>query len=137
MSIISKSLFIIFTLQLLHSAFSSFEFHQLTKQQVSHGELRTSINLPVDIKIEVLVALTLFTIGVMMSFDKLQYLTLSGPRRIVSQDQYLQELPMNAATKKDNLIGNDPHGAFTYMPSLVNIHGYRKYMKEHLLNKKE
>ncbi|AMD20631.1 HDL113Cp [Eremothecium sinecaudum] len=137
MSLISSLLFIISSFQLFHSGFSSFEFHQLKKQPHMYNGLQKEIRLPIDIQLEVITGLILFTLAVFLSFDKLEYLTLRGPRKLLSQNQYLSEIQMTAATKKDNLIGSDAYGEFTFMPSFVDIHAKRKEIREYISRKNQ
>ncbi|AET39414.1 Emc5p Ecym_4354 [Eremothecium cymbalariae DBVPG len=132
MSIISKVLSTLSILQLVHSGFSSFEFYQLKKQLSLIDGLQQDITLPYDIQLEVLCGLLLFTLSVFLSFEKLKYIPLVRSRELLTQNQYLQEIQMNKATKKDNLIGNDPFGEFSCMPSFINIHRKRKEIRDYL-----
>lgn len=81
--------------------------------------------LPKDIQYEAIAGIILFITAIFFSFKKLTYFPLQGPRKLITLDQYLQEIRMNKATNVDNLIGNDPYGEVNYTPNFINIHSKR------------
>ncbi|AAS51828.1 ADL092Wp [Eremothecium gossypii ATCC 10895] len=137
MSYISKILLAISVLQLVHSGFSSFEFHRLKRHLTLADGIPQGFRLPSDIKAEVVCALVLFTLGIFLSFEKLQHLPLTGSRTPLTQDLYLHEIRMSEATKTDNLIGSETYGDFTFMPSFIDVHARRKEIRTYMQHKNQ
>lgn len=125
MTILTKVLYSISILQILHSGFSSFEFHQLTKNMDP-----IDYPLPRDIKLECYMGLILFIFTCFLSFKKLQYYpikpTEGSELNLLSTNQYLKDISLNKANNVHNLIGDDPHGEVSFTPSLVNIQKKRE-----------
>lgn len=133
MTYLSSLLLIISILQLIHSGFSSYEFHQFKKDAITlNGNQASSIKMPLDIQIEAMVGLFLFTISIFLSFQKLKYYPMQSNLKILTQNMFLQEINMNKATTVDNLIGNDPFGQIIYCPNFVNVHEKRRTVQEYL-----
>lgn len=130
MGLVSKLLLILSIVLLGHSCFSTYEFHQLVTSSTSKAKLGQSIPLPKDILYETIAALIIFVLGSFLSFEKLSYLPLVGPKKLLTQGQYLQDIEMSKATNVDNLIGSDPAGAVNYTPSFVDIIEKRSQAKE-------
>ncbi|GCE98010.1 hypothetical protein ZYGM_004520 [Zygosaccharomyces mellis] len=125
MTFLSTILILFSSVLLLHSGFSSHEFHQLLKNLPQNSPSYVNRQLPKDIQYEAITGIILFTTAIFLSFKKLTYFPLQGPRKLITLDQYLQEIRMNKATNIDNLIGNDPYGEVNYTPNFINIHAKR------------
>lgn len=135
MPLLSKSLYLISCLQLLHSGFSSYEFNQVTKNIIFENDDNAFPTLPNDIKLEVVSGLVLFFLATILSYSQLQYLTVRGPAKIISTGEYLQPINLHEASNIDLLTGSDPFGEINYHPSFVDIREKRSKMKEYLSKK--
>lgn len=127
MGLVSKSLYAVSLLQLLHAGFSSYEFHQVMKK---HN--RVGAQLPQDIKFEGLCAIIIFTLGVFLSFEVLQYYPLRGEEKPLGPKQYLLDIKLNKSSNIDNLVGVDPNGEVSYTPSFVDIKEKREQVQKWL-----
>ncbi|CAL9730106.1 ER membrane protein complex subunit 5 [Monosporozyma unispora] len=125
MSIITTVLYTISILQILHSGFSSFEFHQLTKNMDS-----TTYPIPKDIQLECYMGLVVFILTSFLSFKKLEYYPVKPSKenklKLLSTGQYLKDISLSKANNVHNLIGNDPNGEVTFAPSFVDIQKKRE-----------
>ncbi|KOG98863.1 ER membrane protein complex subunit 5 [Saccharomyces pastorianus] len=131
MTLVSKLLYAVSTLVLLHSGFSSYEFHHLLKLKSLNNAQTVIHELPKDIKYETYAGLLLFVLAVFTSFKKLQYLPIeSNDGMIISEGNYLKEIALNKATNVDNLIGSNPNGEIVFTPSFVDVHAKRKLSRE-------
>ncbi|CAR28191.1 hypothetical protein ZYGR_0N06830 [Zygosaccharomyces rouxii] len=132
MALLSTILILFSSALILHSGFSSHEFHQLLKSlpQDSHSYL--GHQLPKDIQYEAIAGIITFTIAVFFSFKKLTYYPLQGPQKLITLNHYLHEIRMNKATNVDNLIGNDPYGEINHTPNFIDIHAKREETKRWL-----
>lgn len=130
MGFVSKLLLVISVILISHSAFSSYEFHQLLKSVPKDQASELVLGLPKDIKYETLAGLGTFVFSIFLSFDKLTYYPLVGSKKLLTQGQYLLDIEMSKATNVDNLIGSDPSGPVTYTPNFIDIHEKRKQVKE-------
>ncbi|EDO16154.1 hypothetical protein Kpol_1070p37, partial [Vanderwaltozyma polyspora DSM 70294] len=70
MSVLSKVFVVVAIIQLMHSGFSSSEFHRLVRSQSINSSRYVGVTLPLDIKLEAYIGMILFTIGIFMSFEK-------------------------------------------------------------------
>lgn len=131
MGLISKLLLVLSIVLIGHSGFSSHEFHQLLKR----GTRESSSQIPKDIKYETITGLVLFVLSAFLSFEKLSYYPLVGPKKSLTQGQYLEDIAMSKATNVDNLIGSDPAGAVNYTPSFVDIINKREQVRQHIAKK--
>ena len=129
MGLISKLLLVLSIVLIGHSGFSSHEFHQLLKR----GARESSSQIPKDIKYETITGLVLFVLSAFLSFEKLSYYPLVGPKKSLTQGQYLEDIAMSKATNVDNLI--DPAGAVNYTPSFVDIINKREQVRQHIAKK--
>lgn len=133
MGLTSKLLFLLSIVLLSHSGFSSYEFHQSLKNATRESSSSAlSIQLPKDIVYETVLGLLIYVLSSFLGFEKLNYYPLLGPRKLLTQGQYLQDIEMSKATNVDNLIGSDPAGAVDYTPNFVDIHEKRKQVKQWL-----
>ncbi|CCK71697.1 Emc5p KNAG_0H02820 [Huiozyma naganishii CBS 8797] len=123
MGFISRLVYFVSVLLLLHAAFSSFEYHQLMKN-AAQDTARTP-PVPRDIVYETYAALALFITATILSHNKLTYYNLFTLKR-VSQDEYLRDTALRRATTVDNMIGNDPAAEVTHTPNLADIMSKRK-----------
>lgn len=139
MDILSKILILIASALILHSGFSSHEFHQLIKSIPQDSLTQGDRQLPKNIQYEAVAGIITFTIAIFSSFRKLRFYPLQGPHNLITLNQYLKEVHMNKATNIDNLIGNDPYGEINHTPNFVNVHAKREETKRWLEqnNKKE
>ncbi|SCU83830.1 LAMI_0C04896g1_1 [Lachancea mirantina] len=137
MSILSKFLLVVAICQLVHSGFSSHEFHVLKKQLALRNSDVDQLTLPRDIQLEVLSGLVIFTLSVFLSNDKLSFLLLPGKGKLIKQNAYLQEISMNRATISNNLAGSDPYGDVTYMPNFVDVHARREQVRSWVIEHDE
>ncbi|QLL32279.1 hypothetical protein HG536_0C04480 [Torulaspora globosa] len=129
MGLISKLLLIVSIVLIGHSGFSSYEFHQIVKFS-KNGASESSIRIPKDILYETIAGLVIFVLSSFLSFEKLSYLPLLGPKKLLTQGQYLLDIEMSKATNVDNLIGSDPAGAVNFTPNFVDIIAKRSQVKE-------
>ncbi|QLQ80538.1 hypothetical protein HG537_0D05390 [Torulaspora globosa] len=129
MGLISKLLLIVSIVLIGHSGFSSYEFHQIVKSS-KNGASESSIQIPKDILYETITGLVIFVLSSFFSFEKLSYLPLLGPKKLLTQGQYLLDIEMSKATNVDNLIGSDPAGAVNFTPNFVDIIAKRTQVKE-------
>ncbi|GMM55542.1 Emc5 protein [Maudiozyma humilis] len=118
-----------------HSAFSSYEFHQVVKQ-LSQELIDDSVTLPKDITYEAVCGLLIFVLASFLEFEKITFFPLrrnhGEPIETLSQGQYLKHITLNKATNVDNLLDSDPTGDVSYTPNMVNIHEKRKIMDDWL-----
>ncbi|CDO96599.1 unnamed protein product [Kluyveromyces dobzhanskii CBS 2104] len=135
MSIISKSFYLIAWLQIIHSAVSSFEFHQVVKHIILENPDAQTPGLPVDIKLEAICGLIFFIVGKFVSYSKITHLTIRGEERIIEANQYLKLIALNKASNTDVLTNSDPYGEINYHPAFVDIHYKRKAYKEYINRK--
>ncbi|GAV54185.1 hypothetical protein ZYGR_0AK06870 [Zygosaccharomyces rouxii] len=126
MAFLSTILFLFSSVLIFHSGFSSHEFHQLLKNLPQDSPSYVGRQLPKDIQYEAITGIITFIIAVFLSFKKLSYYPLQGPKKLITLNQYLQEIRMNKATTVDNLIGNDPYGEVNHTPNFVDIHAKRE-----------
>lgn len=135
MSLISKILQGVSLLIISHSAFSSYEFHQVIKQ-LSQDAIDGSITLPKDITYEAVAGLLIFIIASFLEFSKITFYPLrrkhGEPLERLSQGQYLKHITLNNATDVDNLLDSDPTGDVSYTPNMIHIHEKRKIMDDWL-----
>lgn len=89
-------------------------------------------NLPKDIVFETIFGLALFWLATMLSYEKIQFLTVRGGDKVINTNDYLQPIAINKASNIDILTGSDPFGEINYHPSFLNIHLKREEMKEYL-----
>ncbi|SMN21147.1 similar to Saccharomyces cerevisiae YIL027C KRE27 Member of a transmembrane complex required for efficient folding of proteins in the ER [Maudiozyma saulgeensis] len=140
MSFLSKAIQYIAIIVILHSGFSSYEFHQ-TAKQLSLDSISNVIALPIDIKYEAIAGLLLFIISVFVSFEKIEYYSLRRQEghsiETLSQGQYLKYITLNKATDRDNMINSDPTGDVSYTPNMVHIHEKRKQMRDWIQKQQE
>lgn len=129
MGLISKLLLIVSIVLIGHSGFSSYEFHHIVKSSKSSAS-GSSIRIPKDILYETIVGLAIFVLSSFLSFEKLSYVPLLGPKKLLTQGQYLLDIEMSKATNVDNLIGSDPAGAVNFTPNFVDIIAKRAQVKE-------
>ncbi|CCH60962.1 hypothetical protein TBLA_0D04660 [Henningerozyma blattae CBS 6284] len=136
MSILSKVLFGVGIIQLLHAGFSSYEFHQLLKSSTNINESSNEqklYQLPNDIKLEVFISLAILTVSIFLSFNKLKYYPINNKNdEIITEGEYLSNIQMSKASNVDNLVGSDPTGYITYLPNMVDIQAKRKEVAEYL-----
>ncbi|CCD22434.1 Emc5p NDAI_0A02760 [Naumovozyma dairenensis CBS 421] len=143
MSIVSKGLLIIAIFQLLHSGFSSYEFHQILKNISSTNDHMNnaaieSLSLPKDIVYEAISASILFALSMFFSLEKPEYLpirNIDGSEKKLKplKGDYLKEIALNKSTNTDNLIGAITTGEISYTPSFINIHEKRRIVKQWIL----
>lgn len=135
MSVISKIFQFLSLFAILHSAFSSYEYSQLSKS-LAQSSSTSIIDLPIDIKYEAIVGLLFFTLSTFLSFEKIEFYPLrreEGKKlETLSQGQYLKYITLNKATIADNLMISDPTGDVSYTPNMVSIHEKRSIMKDWL-----
>ncbi|SCV01193.1 LANO_0F10594g1_1 [Lachancea nothofagi CBS 11611] len=130
MSVVSKFLLLISTLQLLHSGFSSHEFLTMKKRLTTNSNLNVdAVLLPKDIQLEAICGVVLLTLSIFLSFGKQEFLPLSGKMKLLKEDNLLQEINMNKATNSKNLAGCNPYGDITHLPSFVDIHEKREEVR--------
>lgn len=135
MSLFSKSLFLLAWLKLIHSGFSSYEFHTVSKQLVLDNPDAVLPKLPLDIKLEAISGLVFFILAEFIGNSVLRYLTIRGEERIIDTHEYLKPVSMNKASNINVLLNSDPYGEINYHPSFVDIQAKRKEMKEFLAAK--
>lgn len=135
MSLFSKSLFLLAWLKLIHSGFSSYEFHRVSKQLVLDNPDAVLPKLPLDIKLEAISGLVFFILAEFIGNSVLRYLTIRGEERIIDTHEYLKPVSMNKASNINVLLNSDPYGEINYHPSFVDIQAKRKEMKEFLAAK--
>lgn len=135
MSLFSKSLFLLAWLQLIHSGFSSYEFHRVSKQLVLDNPDAVLPKLPLDIKLEAISGLVFFILAEFIGNSVLRFLTIRGEERIIDTHEYLKPVSMNKASNINVLLNSDPYGEINYHPSFVDIQAKRKEMKEFLAAK--
>lgn len=138
MSFFIKILYILSVLQVLHSGFSSYEFHQLVK----NTNYKDYYSLHKDIQLECYIGLALFILTSFLSFTKLQYYpikpSINNKLRLLTTDQYLKDISLSRANNVHNLIGNDPNGGVTFTPNFVDLQRKRKEISDWLAdNSKE
>lgn len=138
MTFFIKILYIVSVLQVLHSGFSSYEFHQLVK----NTNYKDHYSLPKDIQLECYIGLALFILTSFLSFTKLQYYpikpSINNKLRLLTTDQYLKDISLSRANNVHNLIGNDPNGEVTFTPNFVDLQRKRKEISDWLAdNSKE
>lgn len=126
MSLLTKLLYIVSIIQILHSGFSSYEFHQLAKNTT----YREHYSLPKDIQLECYMGLFLFILTSFLSFKKLQYYpirpSVDNRLKLLTTDQYLKDISLSKANNIHNLIGDDPNGEITFTPNFVDLQRKRK-----------
>lgn len=128
---LQSQLFFVLSIVLIgHSGFSSYEFHQLLKKSTTDTTPELPVQIPKDIVYEAIVGLIVFILSSFLSFEKLTYFPLVGPKKLLTQGQYLQDIEMSKATNVDNLIGSDPAGAVNYTPNFVDIMEKRSQVKD-------
>lgn len=132
MAFLSIVLIAFSSLLLMHAGFSSHEFHQLLKNLPQDSAPPLGRQLPKDIQYEALVAISIFTLAIFLSFKKLRFYPLQGPQKMITLDRYLQDIRMNKATNVDNLIGNDSYGEINNAANFVDIHDKREQTKKWL-----
>lgn len=130
MGLISKLLLVLSVVLMAHSGFSSYEFHQLSKRGLRELPSELSAQVPKDIIYETVAGLGLFLLSTFLSFEKLSYYPLLGPKKALTQGQYLEDITMRKATNVDNLIGSDPAGAVDYTPSFVDVIDKRAQVRQ-------
>lgn len=132
MSFLIKILYIVSILQILHSGFSSYEFHQLVK----NTSYKEHYSLPRDIQLECYMGLALFILTSFLSFTKLQYYSIrpstNDKLKLLTTDEYLKDISLTRANNVHNLIGNDPNGEVTFTPNFVDLQRKRKEISEWL-----
>ena len=138
MLFLTKILYIVSILQILHSAFSSYEFHQLVKNTT----YQEHYSLPRDIQLECYMGLVLFILAPFLSFTKLQYYpirpSINNGLKLLTTDQYLKDISLSRANNVHNLIGDDPNGEVTFTPNFVDLQKKRKEISDWLTeNSKE
>lgn len=129
MSIFSKLLGFIGTIQLLHAGFSSYEFHQLLKT-IELEQHDTIIKLPNDIKLEVLISFILIVISTFLSLNKITFYTLNDEK--ISTNNYLQNIKYSKFTNIENLKGSSDSGLFYNTPFLLDIVAKRNEINDYL-----
>lgn len=126
MSLLTKLLYIVSIIQILHSGFSSYEFHQFAKNTT----YREHYSLPKDIQLECYMGLFLFILTSFLSFKKLQYYpirpSVDNRLKLLTTDQYLKDISLSKANNIHNLIGDDPNGEITFTPNFVDLQRKRK-----------
>ncbi|CEP60624.1 Emc5p LALA0_S01e15236g [Lachancea lanzarotensis] len=126
MSLISKFVFTVALLQILHSGFSSHEFVTMKQRLAANSDLDLdALFLPRDVQIEAFCGVVLLALSIFLSFGKQEFLPLSGKLKLLKQDGVLQEISINKATNAKNLAGSNPYGEITNLPSFVDIHAKR------------
>lgn len=132
MSLLTKLLYIVSIIQILHSGFSSYEFHQLLK----NTNYREQYSLPKDIQLECYMGLFLFILTSFLSFKKLQYYpirpSVDNRLKLLTTDQYLKDISLSKANNIHNLIGDDPNGEITFTPNFVDLQRKRKEISDWL-----
>ena len=134
MSLLSRVLIVISILQLFHAGFSSSEFHVLLKTHLQNSSVTVDSSLPLDIKLEVVMSLVLFTLGIFISFEKLEYYPIRGDKSVIKTSHYLRDIEFQKAVNVNNLVGSDPNGEVTYTPNLVDVCKKRQEYKDWEIN---
>ncbi|SCV04418.1 LAME_0H18272g1_1 [Lachancea meyersii CBS 8951] len=130
MTLVSKALFLVAVVQILHSGFSSHEFIIMKQRLATSSDLDVeAMLLPKDIQLEAICGMVLLTLSIFMSFGKQEFLPLSGKLKLLTQDDILQEINMNKATNAKNLAGCNPYGEITNLPTFVDIHSKRAQVR--------
>lgn len=101
-------------LLLVHSGYSSFEFHKLAI--ISHH----SSKLPYDIIIEALIGLAIIIIGAIISIENQPFLTIDG--KIVSSDaKYLKFIEMKNSVQLSEQVGINDYQELDSRIAFVNV----------------
>lgn len=133
MSILRKILYAVSVLQILHSGFSSYEFHKYIRDSnIPHLDK----TIPSDIKFECYMGFFLFILATFLTIEKDSYYPVdSMEKKIITSSQYLKEIKLNKATNLDNLIGLNPTGNISNTPCIIDVHQKRKEFNDWAKNK--
>ncbi|RCK62875.1 ER membrane protein complex subunit 5 [Candida viswanathii] len=118
-------LYLIGTLLLVHSGYSSFEFHKIS---IHHPNLN---KLPLDIIIESLVGILLLVIGAIASIQNDSFLSLDN--EVVSNDsKYLKFIEMKDAVQLGERVGVTDYEEFNSRLPFIDVVKKRKEYSEWL-----
>ncbi|KAG2734208.1 hypothetical protein G9P44_002214 [Scheffersomyces stipitis] len=112
-------------LLLVHSGYSSFEFHKLTV--LSHY----SGSLPVDIVAEAVVGILIIVIGSISSIKNLPVLSLKG-EKVYHKSTYLKFIEMKNAVTVAEKVGLSDYDELKNRVGFINIVNKRKEYTEWL-----
>ncbi|KAK6202520.1 magnesium transporter [Scheffersomyces amazonensis] len=110
-------------LLLVHSGYSSYEFHKLSA--ITHQ----SSHLPIDILVETLVGIIVIVIGGFNSIENSSVLTFDG-REIQPDYKYLKPIEMKDSVKLIERIGTSDYEELESRLPFIDIVGKRKKYDE-------
>lgn len=118
----SKLLYIVGSIFLLHAGYSSFEFHQLLKT-THHSS--TDSSLPSDIIIEVLVGIVVLIAGSLSSIEIPNFLSVDN--EVIHPDhKYLKPIEMSKATAEFEKLKINPFAELETRIEFLDIVNKRK-----------
>ncbi|GMM36479.1 Emc5 protein [Saccharomycopsis crataegensis] len=134
MSIVSRIAYLIGTVLIAHSGYSSYEFNQFIKSSSS------TLELPLDIKLEAIAGLILFVIGSLIAvISPHQYTLLENDpiyTAIPQNDSALfKPIKMNKATVELEKLGAGPFEQIENKAAFIDILKKRREFDEWVMSK--
>ncbi|KAI5950761.1 hypothetical protein KGF54_003835 [Candida jiufengensis] len=97
-------LYIVGLLLLLHSGYSSFEFHKFIIHNNSINSINSPTNLPLDISIEAIIGFIIILIGSIISIENSNYLSIEN--KIIKEEfKYLKSINLSDSFQIGEKIG--------------------------------
>ncbi|EER36167.1 predicted protein [Candida tropicalis MYA-3404] len=118
-------LYLLGSLLLVHSGYSSFEFHKIT---IHHHDLN---KLPLDIVIESIVGILLLVIGAIVSIQNESYLSLDN-KIVNNESTYLKYIEMKDAVQVGEKVGVTDYEEFNSRLPFIDVVKKRKEYSEWL-----
>lgn len=141
MAIISRALYLVALFFFLHSAYSSYEYHQLNKHFTRKPPISAQrLHIPKDIVYELVVGFCIYILAIFTSFSKLTYLPLhfeGDKSKPITLNQYLLDTELSLSNKVDSMIGKNAYGEIQNTPHFLNIEDKRKQIAEWLTKSSE
>ncbi|AOA63528.1 hypothetical protein PP7435_CHR3-0664 [Komagataella phaffii CBS 7435] len=117
MSFISRVCYVIGSLLLLNAGYASYTFNQVAKRVLDHN-----LELPLDIKIEALVACVIVALGAILSIEASDQVDIYSGALVKPRDQSgLKNIFMGEATGEHEIIGTTPFDHIESNVEFINI----------------
>ncbi|KAK6458858.1 magnesium transporter [Scheffersomyces xylosifermentans] len=121
----TAAFYVVGLLLLIHSGYSSFEFHKLSIVSHYHG------SLPIDIVLETVIAIIIIVIGAITSVSNTPVLSLKG-EQINSRSKFLKFIEMKDAVTVIESIGLSDYEELNTRVGFINIIKKRREYSEWL-----
>ena len=118
-------LYLLGSLLLIHSGYSSFEFHKIA---IHHYKLN---KLPLDIVIELIIGIFLLVMGAIISIENESFLSLDN-KVVHNESKYLKFIEMKDAVQLGEKVGITDYEEFNSRLPFIDVVKKRKEYSEWL-----